>query len=259
MRKKFTFPEWPGIYLIWNKEEEKGYIGSSVSVCERLKSHWKCLHQHKCTIKLQRAWNKYGEEAFEVIVLEVIYYKKAPKNKKKRLKLRKKLIKKGQFWIDYYDAVDDGYNIAPKAGSTLGMEFSFSAKPKISEALTGRKLSKDTKNKISIANIGNTNGRNNKGKKCTEKTKKKMSKAHKGHKVSKKTRKKISIANTGKVRSDSVKRKLSEIKKKNPVRYWKGRKMSVSQRKKLSIAHIGIFPSKKTVLKMSRSQKRRYL
>jgi len=121
MRKKFfPFPKWPGIYLIWNKEEEKGYVGSSYDLLLRLltgiahQSHYWLLNHNKDTIKLQRAWNKYGLEAFEVIILEVIYYKKAPKNKKKRLKLRKRLVKREQFWMDYYDVVDDGYNIAPK-------------------------------------------------------------------------------------------------------------------------------------------------
>ena len=55
-----------GIYTITNLVDGKYYIGSSITIEERLKKHKRTLlnNKHHCKY-LQRAWNKYGEDKFK--------------------------------------------------------------------------------------------------------------------------------------------------------------------------------------------------
>src|SRR6266852_1262590 len=60
-----------GIYKIFCTRSGSFYIGSSKHIHARWRAHRKALNQGLSPCKrLQRAWNKYGEEAFEFIVLE---------------------------------------------------------------------------------------------------------------------------------------------------------------------------------------------
>lgn len=60
------------IYKIHNIITGDCYIGSSVNLKERWKRHKKDLRKGKHhSIILQRAWNKYGEENFELKELEI--------------------------------------------------------------------------------------------------------------------------------------------------------------------------------------------
>ena len=64
-----------GIYKIINKIDKKYYVGSSVNIkdysCNRWQRHkYDLKNNNHHNIKLQRAWNKYGEDAFEFIVVE---------------------------------------------------------------------------------------------------------------------------------------------------------------------------------------------
>lgn len=62
-----------GIYAIRHKNSGKVYVGSSVNIHVRWKQHKSSLkhRRHHC-VRLQRAWNKYGEEAFEFFILEKV-------------------------------------------------------------------------------------------------------------------------------------------------------------------------------------------
>ncbi len=61
-----------GIYKITNKVNGYYYLGSSVNTEERKRVHWWALRNSRHeNLKLQRAWNKYGEESFEFSVVEV--------------------------------------------------------------------------------------------------------------------------------------------------------------------------------------------
>lgn len=75
-----------GIYMIKNMINGKFYIGSSKHLHNRKIQHLRDLRNNKhCNLKLQYAYNKYGKENFEYIIIQ--YCEK------------KDLIKKGgKFW-----------------------------------------------------------------------------------------------------------------------------------------------------------------
>jgi len=99
-----------GVYSIVNTVDEKRYIGStSRTFIRRWYQHRRALRSGKHhSLILQRAWNKYGEGAFEFSVLE---FSDADS-----------CLVREQFYIDKYDAANclKGYNIAPFAGSNRG-------------------------------------------------------------------------------------------------------------------------------------------
>lgn len=61
------------IYKIINKESGKFYVGSTINVEKRKKRHFSDLknNRHHC-ISLQRAYNKYGQDAFDFSAKEVL-------------------------------------------------------------------------------------------------------------------------------------------------------------------------------------------
>lgn len=70
--KKEVNPRSSGIYAIICKNSNKCYIGKSINIYRRWTSHKEHLRKGAhCNIHLQRAWDKYGKEAFEFIVLEL--------------------------------------------------------------------------------------------------------------------------------------------------------------------------------------------
>ena len=64
-----------GIYKIINKINGKYYVGSSVNIKDYPNNRWS---RHIADLNanrhhndyLQRAWNKYGQDAFEFIIIE---------------------------------------------------------------------------------------------------------------------------------------------------------------------------------------------
>lgn len=126
-----------GIYKILNKATNKIYIGSAINLKNRWVEHRKVLRGNRhINILLQNAWNKYGENAFEFIVIECCE--------------PIKLIEREQFWLDQAKcfAPDDGYNICKIAGNTLGYRHSADTINKFKN----RVQSEETKLKLSIIN-----------------------------------------------------------------------------------------------------------
>lgn len=112
-----------GIYSITNKITDKRYIGSAVNIDIRWSKHKLDLKNDKHhSLKLQRAWKKYGESAFE---FEILY--ECDKSE---------LLFCEQNWIDFY-GVDNLYNIYPIAGSPLGIKRSDETKRKCQIAKNG--------------------------------------------------------------------------------------------------------------------------
>jgi group I intron endonuclease len=62
-----------GIYAIRNKLNNKYYIGQSIDISRRIRDHKLDLRKNRhYNIHLQRSWNKYGKDAFEFKIIEVV-------------------------------------------------------------------------------------------------------------------------------------------------------------------------------------------
>jgi len=146
-----------GIYQILNLVNGKVYIGSASNLGARKNGHFRalCLGKHP-NVYFQRAYDKYGKDAFDFSVLE-----ECPKEK---------LQEREQVWIDKYQAANDkfGYNIQPRADRRVCAE---STKEKLRVAVTGFRHTEETKRKISESS---------KGRIKSEETRRKLSIANKG-------------------------------------------------------------------------------
>ena len=100
-------PRTCGIYGLKNKVNGKIYVGSAVNLHKRRKEHHTDLtNLDHPNDHLQKSWNKYGPEAFEFVVLELVEHECD-------------LITTEQTHIDIHFG-DNCYNICPTAGSCLG-------------------------------------------------------------------------------------------------------------------------------------------
>lgn len=100
-----------GVYAIRNKVNGKVYVGSSRVISRRWRRHrWHLRNGCHHSILLQRAWDKYGETAFQFEVLEEV-----------DLGL---LLEREQHWLDELHCTDPsrGYNHMPFAGSCGGVK-----------------------------------------------------------------------------------------------------------------------------------------
>jgi group I intron endonuclease len=175
------------IYCIKNKENGKEYIGLTKRL---LDSRWK-QHINESLRKgsweyntpLGNAIKKYGKDNFEVFVLEVC--KTETELKEKEIKLifeRKSLSKYG------------GYNLSEGGDGRLGYKLSEEVKNKIRLGNLGKKMSAESRSKMSIAAKIRSVGKPSpmQGKKHTEESLLKISESGKGRFHSEETRKKRS-------------------------------------------------------------------
>jgi hypothetical protein len=113
-----------GVYAIVNSVTDVAYIGCSVNMARRRKNHRTHLRMNRHhNIHLQRAWNKYGEAAFDYFVLQRV----APCQ----------LAVAERFWCEAHWS---SYNIADAGGRPPD--------------LRGRKVSEETKAKMSFGRKG---------------------------------------------------------------------------------------------------------
>jgi group I intron endonuclease len=143
-----------GIYLIKNIWSGKTYVGSSVNIETRWKTHIYRLNSGKHPAsKLVNAWKKYGIHGFEFRILEEI------EGASKAF-----LLLREQYWIDTTFSHFLGYNTRPDARSCHGYKRgtpSEAHKAKNAAAHTGannpnfgKPRSEETKRKISEAQKG---------------------------------------------------------------------------------------------------------
>ena len=150
------------VYMIKNIINNKVYIGSTIKLKKRIIVHFNLLKNKKHTsIKLQRSWNKHGEESFRFYIIE------------ENIDI-KFLIEREQFYIDTYNSVKNGFNLTPKAGTTLGNKWSEESKltyskmkkslelgePVVQYDLNGNKLNEFKNMKIAALTIGLKNSSN---------------------------------------------------------------------------------------------------
>lgn len=163
-----------GIYKITCLGNKKIYIGSTVNFDKRKKEHWRALkgNYHKNQY-LQSAWNKYGESAFKIELVEVLENKDL-------------ILAREQKWIEQTRCCDHGigFNISPTAGGTYGYLYteeqrkncskwvrSEECREKIRLAKLGTRHSKEAREKMSATRSGSKNIMYGKHRTDTEKRK----------------------------------------------------------------------------------------
>ena len=202
------------IYIAFSQTTGKSYIGQTIKKLSKRKSEHrrKSITNTNKNCKFYNYINKYG---FDDFTWKILFYSIPIK----KLNLEEICA------IYLYDTYYTGLNSTFGGEGAKGKKLSKETKKKISIANTGKRrgpMSDETKKKISIANTG---------KKRTEETKSKLKKYRLGKKHSNKTKKKISIANSGennsmfgKNHSEETKINIGNIHKNNT--YWIGRKHS---------------------------------
>jgi group I intron endonuclease len=170
-----------GVYEIANTVNGRRYIGSSVNLEKRFGDHRRQLKDgHHHSRFLQRAWGKYGADAFvfRPLILcspeTLVFYEQR-----------------------FIDGLRPDYNSAPNAGSQLGFKHSDATRAKLSASakrtknFTGHRHSQDTKRAISIAKIGRRYGPQSAERRA------KIGDAHRGRPRSAEYRAKISASLIG--------------------------------------------------------------
>lgn len=117
-----------GIYEIINAVNGKRYVGGAASIRKRWAEHRRDLTKRRHhSVSLQRAWDKYGEQAFSFGVIESCAVDD--------------LISREQAHID----AGTEYNICMVAGSTRGFKMNAESRAKLSSKLIGNKRTKGYK------------------------------------------------------------------------------------------------------------------
>ena len=187
-----------GIYKITNTLTGDFYIGSSNKIKERIQHHIRALDSgYHRNPYLQRAWLKYGEQAFVfslVLTCDIEH----------KLFLEQKLL----------DLFKPAYNIAMNASApTTGLHRSKETRAKISEA--NRRRIRITKPKITKPKPATTPRKSRKGTHLSDEIRAKMSEGQK-HRApaSDETNLKISVAHKGELNAFFGKRHTEETKRK---------------------------------------------
>lgn len=212
-----------GVYQIENQVNGKRYIGSSANIQCRRRQHLsrlrRALHSNP---HLQRAFDKYGEDAFIFELLAQV----APVN----------LIEEEQHFLD---TMQPEYNMMPVAGTRLGCHLSLETRRKMSEARKGERnpnygkpLSEATRRKLSEALSGERSpnygkhhsaewrrkiGEAQRGRIFSEEHRRKLAEAARGRHLSLETRSKLSEAGKRRRHSTETRKKMSEARK----AYWR--------------------------------------
>ncbi len=234
-------PNTSGVYTIINAINGKRYVGSTVNLRQRLWEHKHNLERglHR-NAHLQNAWNKYGADNFNFLVLFCCPVE--------------------QILILEQQAIDKKaeYNISPKAGNCLGVKHTPEMRAKLSIVKTGKHPNEETRKRMAAAQMGRHHSDETKakisaanrgvkkspelcaamsfarkgekgvffGKHHTEETKAKIAEANKGHgrpigyKHTPETKQKISVALKGKAKSPEFCALMREARKGEKCCMW---------------------------------------
>lgn len=161
-----------GVYWIMQKSADRVvYVGSSANVPRRLRDHrYKLARGTHENSHLQRTWDKYGADDFELELLESTEH----------------AVEREQFWLDFLGVTDRLCNIAKHAEcAMLGYKHTEEAKRKMSVGLRGKVNSEETKLKMSLAK---------RGKAFSDEHRHNLSLAHLGYKQTEEERQKKSVS-----------------------------------------------------------------
>lgn len=237
-----SLPNASGVYKITCTTTGKIYIGSAIDLRDRRRCHFKELRQNNHHNRyLQNAWNKYGEQAFTFEVLEYV--------------LPMSLTAREQYWFNRLKPFGrKGYNLAPIAGSPLGIKRSPETIERMRQANLGKELSPEHREKIRQAGIGRKQSltaiekmrqaklgnKNSLGYKHEPAAIEKIRQAHLGKPKSLQHREKLSQAKSGKSgrkHTPETREKMRQAKIGNKSRL--GQKLSPETREKIRQAKLG--------------------
>jgi group I intron endonuclease len=130
-----------GIYKITNIKTGQFYIGSSVNIKNRWQNHRSALRNNRHANKhLQSSWNKYGEDAFAIEILERLEPNLLAESENKLLKI--------------YVGTPDCFNMGTESDAAMrGKKHSVETINKMSTVRKGKTKSKEHKNRIKESNI----------------------------------------------------------------------------------------------------------
>ena len=156
----------PGIYRIYNKKNNRCYVGGTKRLKQRRIQHFSCLNLGNHANKLlQDDYNIYGKYEFEFQILE-----------KLSLIDEDEIVRAEQKWIDL---LNPEYNINKIAGKYIGDYIrTDEAKKKRHSIMKGRKLSDEHKKAISIALFNSP--KKTKGRIASQSTREKLRQANLG-------------------------------------------------------------------------------
>lgn len=219
------------IYKIRNVVNGHYYVGSTVNSRKRFWEHRKDLRlgKHVC-IRLQRAWNKYGEDCFKFEIVE-------------QLGSKEELYPAEQKWLNEHYGAEYCYNVSAHADSPMR-----DASPEIRQKLSEKAKAWHQANqhpRLGIKHLPETievMSTNRKGKTCGE------THYRYGKTVSEETRAKISSAQKGKPKAPGRKvsswgmMKIRAAAEAGRYSHWKGRSHRPESKEKMSRAIVAITP-----------------
>ena len=229
-----------GIYGLYCEPDEKWYVGQSINVSCRVADHFRRLRNGKHTNSyLQRAFNKYGEACFLVVVLELADARnRLPRLELKHARALDSFTRKHGFNQDVISGKHRVMSVETRekiSKARKGMRPSAETRRKLSEAVRRRApASAETREKIAASKRGKPRPphviealrRSHVGKPLTKQHRQKLSKALSGRRFSEEHRRKIGEANRGKKMSVEAREKMAAA--------LRGMKRSLASRKKQS-------------------------
>jgi group I intron endonuclease len=195
------------VYKITNLINNKLYIGKTNDIHNRWLTHCSEGRRHRKQYPLYHAMNKYGEENFNIEILE-------------ELETEEECFKKEIYWIEFYKTNiikyghDFGYNLSEGGEGPSGHKDT--AEQKLRKSLSkqstknsfyGKKHSAKSKTLISNAH---------KNKPISDEVKNKISAKLKGKPKSPETRAKMSAAFTGRIYTDIQRENMGKSKRGKP-------------------------------------------
>lgn len=233
------------IYKIVNKINQKFYVGQTVNFRSRKSHHLgelrRGVHQNPF---LQRSFKAYGEENFDFEVIEEYTF---PEDYSKDY-IREYLASREIYFMwTLKPEYNSNYNITE---SCIGIKMTEETVEKMRKALTGRKLSKEHKKKVSEGLIKCFEER---GYSHTEEQKNKISKSKKGIKKTSEHIEKHRQALLGGNHTEEHKKKISESLKGRE--FTEAHKEALSEGIRKAIEERGYTVSEETRKKMSEVKK----